>query len=51
LPFYAILRAIPDKLGGVVTMAVAIFILFALPFLQKFIISSSKFDILSQFFF
>ena len=32
-------------------MAVAIFILFALPFLQKLIITSSKFDILSQFFF
>jgi ubiquinol-cytochrome c reductase cytochrome b subunit len=32
-------------------MAIAIFILFALPFLQKLVITSSKFDVLSQFFF
>ena len=31
LPFYAILRAIPDKLGGVLAMISAIFILFLLP--------------------
>jgi len=51
LPFYAILRSIPDKLGGVIAMAIAIFILLFLPLLQKFTINSSKFDILSQFFF
>ncbi len=34
-PFYAILRAIPDKLGGVVFMFGAILILFALPWLDK----------------
>jgi len=33
-PFYAILRAIPDKLGGVFLMFSAIFILFALPWLD-----------------
>ena len=33
-PFYAILRAIPDKLGGVVMMFGAIFILFILPWLD-----------------
>ena len=33
-PFYAILRAIPDKLGGVVLMFGAIFILFFLPWLD-----------------
>ena len=33
-PFYAILRAIPDKLGGVVLMFAAILILFVLPWLD-----------------
>ena len=32
LPFYAILRSIPDKLGGVVAMVLAILILLFLPF-------------------
>lgn len=31
LPFYAILRAIPDKLGGIILMISAIVIFFALP--------------------
>jgi len=35
LPFYAILRAIPNKLLGVVAMVAAILILFALPWLDK----------------
>jgi ubiquinol-cytochrome c reductase cytochrome b subunit len=34
LPFYAILRAIPDKLGGVTMMFSALLILFALPWLD-----------------
>ncbi|MFO1258403.1 MAG: cytochrome b N-terminal domain-containing protein [Gammaproteobacteria bacterium] len=34
-PFYAMLRAIPDKLGGVVVMAAAIAILFVLPWLDR----------------
>lgn len=34
LPFYAILRAIPDKLGGVIAMFGAIVILFAMPWLD-----------------
>jgi len=34
LPFYAILRAIPDKLGGVVAMAAAVLILAFLPWLD-----------------
>jgi ubiquinol-cytochrome c reductase cytochrome b subunit len=37
LPFYAILRSIPDKLGGVIAMFAAILILYLLP-----IISQSK---------
>lgn len=51
LPYYAILRAIPDKMGGVICFAASILILFFLPFLFKFKIKSSKFDVLSQFFF
>lgn len=39
LPFYAILRAIPSKLGGVLAMFGAIIILFFLPWLDK---SSTK---------
>lgn len=35
LPFYAILRAIPSKLIGVVAMVAAILILFALPWLDR----------------
>jgi ubiquinol-cytochrome c reductase cytochrome b/c1 subunit len=35
LPFYAILRAVPSKLGGVVAMGAAIGILFFLPLLDK----------------
>lgn len=35
LPFYAILRSIPDKLGGVVAMFAAIAVLLLLPFYLK----------------
>ena len=35
LPFYAILRAIPDKLGGVLAMFGSILILFALPWIDR----------------
>jgi ubiquinol-cytochrome c reductase cytochrome b subunit len=35
LPFYAILRAVPSKLGGVILMFSAIGILFALPWLDR----------------
>ncbi len=34
-PFYSILRAIPDKLSGVVAMGAAIAILFSLPWLDR----------------
>jgi quinol-cytochrome oxidoreductase complex cytochrome b subunit len=43
LPFYAILRSIPDKLGGVVAMISAILILLLLPFINTSKIRSSKF--------
>ena len=43
LPFYAILRSIPDKLGGVVAMISAILALILLPFINTSEIRSSKF--------
>ena len=43
LPFYAILRSIPDKLGGVVAMGGAIAILALLPIINTSEIRSSKF--------
>jgi len=51
LPFYAILRSIENKEGGVACFAFSIVILGFLPLLTKFTIKSSKFDIISQFFF
>ena len=43
LPFYAILRAVPDKLGGVLMMFGAIALLFALPFLDKSTVKSGAY--------
>ena len=43
LPFYGILRAIPDKLGGVVAMVSAIFVLFLLPWLDTSKVKSATF--------
>jgi len=43
LPFYAILRSIPDKLGGVVAMVSAIIALMFLPFINTSEVRSSKF--------
>lgn len=43
LPFYAILRSVPDKLGGVVAMISAILVLFLLPVINTSEIRSSKF--------
>ncbi|HIF09753.1 MAG TPA: cytochrome b, partial [Sneathiellales bacterium] len=51
LPFYAILRAIPDKLGGVIAMFGAIVILFLVPWLDTSKVRSSRFrPIYKQFF-
>lgn len=51
LPFYAILRAVPDKLGGVIAMALSIMILFVLPWLDTSKVRSAKFrPIYKQFF-
>ena len=50
-PFYAILRAIPDKLGGVVLLFASIFILLALPWLDRSKVRSAVFrPIYKQFF-
>jgi len=43
LPFYAILRSIPSKLGGVVALLAAILALILLPFIVKVDIRSSDF--------
>jgi ubiquinol-cytochrome c reductase cytochrome b subunit len=43
LPFYAILRAIPSKLGGVLVMGAAIGILFVLPWLDTSKVRSATF--------
>jgi ubiquinol-cytochrome c reductase cytochrome b subunit len=51
LPFYAILRSIPDKLGGVIAMVGAILILAALPLLNTSNIRSSFFRPLHKKFF
>jgi quinol-cytochrome oxidoreductase complex cytochrome b subunit len=51
LPFYAILRAVPDKLFGVVAMVSAILILAALPFYVRTEVRTLKFRPLSKLFF
>ncbi len=43
LPFYAILRSVPDKLGGVIMMFGAIIILLFLPWLDSSKVRSAKF--------
>ncbi|MBM3541005.1 MAG: cytochrome b/b6, partial [Alphaproteobacteria bacterium] len=43
LPFYAILRSIPDKLLGVIAMFAAILVLFVLPWLDTSRVRSAKF--------
>lgn len=51
LPFYAILRAIPDKLGGVLFMFGAIAVLFVLPWLDKSPVRSGRFRPIFKVFF
>ena len=43
LPFYAILRSVPSKLGGVLLMFAAIFVLFLLPWLDTSRVRSARF--------
>jgi ubiquinol-cytochrome c reductase cytochrome b/c1 subunit len=51
LPFYAILRAIPSKLGGVLAMFGAIVVLFFLPWLDTAKVRSAKYRPLYRQFF
>jgi ubiquinol-cytochrome c reductase cytochrome b/c1 subunit len=52
LPFYAILRSIPDAFGGVVAMFGSIFVLFLLPWLDTSKVRSMKYrPVARQFFF
>ena len=52
LPFYAILRSVPDKLGGILTLAASIIILFIFPYFVKSfykdnIWSATRFDFMN----
>jgi ubiquinol-cytochrome c reductase cytochrome b subunit len=51
LPFYAILRSIPDKTGGVIAMACSLLILFPLPFLTSLNLRSNRYKPILNFFF
>jgi len=51
LPFYAILRSIPDKLGGVLAMVSAILILLLLPLINTSRVRSSKYRPIFRIFF
>jgi len=51
LPFYAILRAVPDKLGGVLLMFSAILVLFVLPWLDRSPVRSARFRPVFRIFF
>jgi ubiquinol-cytochrome c reductase cytochrome b subunit len=51
LPFYAILRAVPDKLGGVLLMFGAIAVLFILPWLDRSPVRSGQFRPMFKIFF
>ncbi|GLP95809.1 cytochrome b [Paraferrimonas sedimenticola] len=42
-PFYAMLRAVPDKLGGVIVMGLAIVILFLLPWIDRCKVKSIRY--------
>lgn len=51
LPFYAILRAIPDKLGGVLAMFAAILVLFVIPWLDHSKVRSTNYRPMYKWFF
>jgi len=51
LPYYAILRSIPHKLGGVIAMFASLIVLMVLPFVTMTNIRSSNFRPLYQIFF
>lgn len=49
--FYAILRSVPNKLGGTVLLILSIIVLGIFPFFNKFLINSSYFRPIYNFFF
>ena len=51
LPFYAMLRAIPDKLGGVLVMFGSIVVLFFLPWLDRSKVKSLRYRPIARVFF
>ena len=51
LPFYAMLRAIPNKLLGVIALVAAIVVLFFLPWLDRNPVKSAKYRPAFRFFF
>jgi ubiquinol-cytochrome c reductase cytochrome b subunit len=51
LPFYAILRSIPNKLGGVITLAFALIVLFLLPFIANKFFKGTFFENFKVFLF
>lgn len=51
LPFYAMLRAVPDKLGGVLVMFGSILILFVLPWLDSHPVKSGRYRPMFKWFF
>lgn len=51
LPFYAILRSIPDKLGGVLAMFGAILALLTLPYTDRSVVRGNAFKVLSRIIF
>ena len=51
LPFYAILRAVPDKLAGILLMLGAIAVLFVLPWLDTSKVRSMRFRPIARWFF
>ena len=51
LPFYAILRSIPDKLGGVAAMGGALLVLFLIPFTNTSEVRSTTFRPLFKIFY
>ena len=51
LPFYAILRSIPDKLGGVIAMFASILILFVLPWLDTVKVRSGHYRPMFKWFY
>ena len=51
LPFYAVLRSVPHKLGGVIAMFASLLILFLLPYLNTSDIRSSFFRPIHRLFF